>query len=295
MTSTTPAGTPVRPPMVRALTWLLAATAAGTVVVEMLNWAYVPEGGYGLTVRTGWALLRSIGFLLLIWHVRSGRAGARPFGLILAVTTIFAVGRLVVPRSGPPAVPGLVGFAALVLLCLAVVLVLYRSAQVADYLARPQTRLVVGKGGISRREVRPRPPVSGWLLTARVASFTYSPLMLVASLVAVAAIFDGRPDAVPAVVAWFGAGIATSYAVLFTSFFLLRGAAWARGLLLGITVAVLLVDLPLCWWLLGVDGLIRDGGPLVAAALLTSYALLRARGAGAPPPAAPAGAAARAA
>ena len=263
-------------PQPRALTWLLAATAAATVLVELLNWAYAPEGGYGLAVRTSWALLRSLGFLLLIWHVRAGRAGARPFGLILAVTTVFAVGRLVVPHSGEPALPGLVGFAVLAALCVAMVAVLYRSAEVAQYLSRPRTRLVVGRGGITRQPVRPRPPVSGWLLTARVAAFAYSPLMLVSALVAVGTVVDGRITAVPAVLIWLAAGIVTSYAVLFASFFLIRGKRWARGGLVVLTVAVLLVDLPLCWWLLGVDGLVRDGGPLVVAAGLACYALWRA-------------------
>jgi hypothetical protein len=265
------------PRMVRALTGLLAATAAATVVVEVLNWAYAPEGGYGLAVRTSWALLRSIGFLLLIWHVRAGRAGARPFGLILAVTTVFAVGRLVVPRSGAPAPAGVIGFAALVVLCAAVVGLLYRSAEVSAYLSRPQTRLMVGRNGITRQPVRPRPAVSGWLLTARVSAFTYSPLMLVPAFVAIGTIFDGRLAAVPAVVVWLAAGIAVSYAVLFASFFLLRGRRWARGMLIVVTVLVLLVDLPLCLWLLGLDGLIRDGGPLVVAAGLAMYGLWRSK------------------
>ncbi len=80
-------------------------TAAATVVVEVLNWWYAPEQGFGLAVRTGWAMLRSFGFLLLIGHVRRGRTVARPFGLILAVTTVFAVGRLIVPRQGVPPLP----------------------------------------------------------------------------------------------------------------------------------------------------------------------------------------------
>jgi hypothetical protein len=275
--TTTAAATPVRRPRVaRALTRLLAATALATVVVEVLNWAYAPEGGFGLAVRTSWAALRSIGFLVLIWHVRAGRAGARPFGLILAITTIFSVGRLVVPRSGAPALPGVVGFAVLVVLCTAVVLLLYRSPGVAAHLSRQPSRIVVRREGL-RREPSRRPPASGWLLTARVAAFTYSPLMLVPSLVAVGRIFDGRIEAVPAVVIWFLAGIVVSYVVLFLMAFLLRGQRWARWLLATTTVAVLLLDLPLCWWLLGTDGLVRDGGPLVVAAGLALYGLWRTR------------------
>ncbi|MGW2622891.1 hypothetical protein [Micromonospora taraxaci] len=266
-----------RPSAVRVLTILLATTAAATVVVELLNWWYAPEQGFGLAVRTGWAMLRSFGFLLLIGHVRRGRTVARPFGLILAVTTIFAVGRLIVPRQGVPPLPGLLGFAVLTALCVAVVWLLYRSSALAGHLVRHRPRLVIDRAGISWRETSPRrPQANAWLLTSRVAAFTYSPLMLVPALVAGGSILDGRLSAVPAVLFWFGAGIAASYAVLFCTAFLMRGKDWARGLLVGVTVAVLAVDLPLCWWLLGVDGLVRDGGPLVAAAALAFYGLHRA-------------------
>ncbi|MDO3701200.1 hypothetical protein Q3W71_05835 [Micromonospora sp. C28SCA-DRY-2] len=266
-----------RPSAVRALTALLALTAAATVAVELLNWWYAPEQGFGLAARTGWAMLRSLGFLLLIGHVRRGRTVARPFGLILAVTTVFAVGRLIVPRQGVPPLPGLVGFAVLSALCAAVVWLLYRSPALAGHLVRHRPRLVIDRSGISWRETPPRrPQVSGWLLTSRVAAFTYSPLMLVPALVAAAAILDGRLIAAPAVLLWFGAGIATSYAVLLCTAFLMRGKRWARSLLVVVTLVVLAVDLPLCWWLLGVDGLVRDGGPLVAAAALTFYGLWRA-------------------
>ncbi|NGM12225.1 hypothetical protein [Verrucosispora sioxanthis] len=266
-----------RPSAVRALTALLAVTAAATVVVEVLNWWYAPEQGFGLAVRTGWAMLRSFGFLLLIGHVRRGRTVARPFGLILAVTTVFAVGRLIVPRQGVPPLPGLLGFALLTTLCATVVWLLYRSPTLAGHLVRHRSRLVIDRSGISWRETPPRrPEASAWLLTARVAAFTYSPLMLVPALVATAAILDGQLLAVPAVLLWLAAGIATSYLVLFCTAFLLRGRHWAGTLLVVVTVAVLAVDLPLCWWLLGVDGLIRDGAPLVVAAALTVYGIHRA-------------------
>ncbi|KAB1904493.1 hypothetical protein F8274_28400, partial [Micromonospora sp. AMSO31t] len=62
-----------RPSAVRALTVLLGVTAAATVVVELLNYWYAPEQEFGLAVRTGWAMLRSLGFLLLIGHVKRGR------------------------------------------------------------------------------------------------------------------------------------------------------------------------------------------------------------------------------
>lgn len=127
MTRTAAATEVRRPPAVRALTALLATTAAATVAVDLLNWWYAPEQGFGLAVRTGWALLRAFGFVLLIGHVRKGRRLARPLGLILAVTTVFAVGRLIVPRQGVPPWPGIVGFAVLTVLCGAVLWLLYRS------------------------------------------------------------------------------------------------------------------------------------------------------------------------
>ncbi|WP_089156613.1 hypothetical protein [Micromonospora sp. NBS 11-29] len=266
-----------RPSAVRALTTLLAVTAAATVVVELLNYWYAPAQEFGLAVRTGWAMLRSLGFLILIRHVRKGRVSARPFGLILAVTTVFAVGRLVVPRQGVPALPGLLGFAALTALCVAVVVLLYRSDAVRAHLVRHRKGLVVEGGTISWREVTPkRPQANGWLLTARVAAFTYSPLMLVPALVATGSVLDGRIAAVPALFVWFGAGIAVSYAVLFCTAFVLRGRAWARRALVVVTLGTLALDLPLCWWLLGTDGLIRDGAPLLTAAALTLYSLHRA-------------------
>ncbi len=274
-----------RPGAVRALTALLVATAAATVVVEVLNYRYAPEHGLGLGVRTGWAMLRTLGWLILIWHVRRGRAAARPLGLILAVTTIFAVGRLVVPRSGPPPLPGLVGFAILAVLCVTVVVLLYRHPTVRDHLVRHPNRLVIGRDGVSWQEAAPkRPPVAGWALTARISAFTYSPLMLVPCLISFGELRD-KPQFLLAVIFWLAAGIGVSYAVLLTTFFLLRGKPFARRLLGWISVGVLVVDLPLCYLVLGLDGLIRDGAPLVAAVLLTVWALWRtSRAAAAAPP-----------
>ncbi|MEU8814553.1 hypothetical protein [Actinoplanes sp. NPDC048796] len=252
------------PRALRVLTVLLVTTAAVTVLVEILNYSYAPEHGFGLAVRTGWALLRTLGWLLLIWQVRRSRAAARPLGLILAVTTIFAVGRLVVPRSGTPPMAGVIGFAVLVVLCVTVVALLYRHPVVRDHLVHQPKRFGPR-----------RAPVSGWLLTARLAAFTYSPLMLVPCLISFGELRD-RPQWLLAVVFWLFAGIAVSYAVLLCTIFLMRGKAGARRALGWVTFFVLLWDLPLCYFLLGADGLIRDGAPLVAAALLTWYALYRA-------------------
>lgn len=274
---TTAAATQVRrPSAVRTLVGLLGVTAAATVVVELVNWSYAPEQGFGLAVRTGWALLRALGFLVLIWHVRRGRAAARPFGLILAGTTVFAVGRLVVPRVGPPPLPGVIGFAVLTLLCAAIVWLLYRAPQVQRFLVHYPSRLIIDRQGVSWRAAAPSRPVTSWLLTTRVAAFTYSPLMLVPCLSAAGRLGDGELLAVPALALWLAAGFLTSYAALFTTFFLLRGRSWARQVLVVMTGVVLLIDLPLCWLLLGLDGLVRDGGPLVLAAATALYGLWRA-------------------
>ena len=92
---------PVPPsPASRRLRALIAVTAATVVVVEALNLQSVDAPGFSLFVRTVWALLRVLGFLILMRAVRFGRAAARPFGLILAVTTVFAVARLAQPRQG---------------------------------------------------------------------------------------------------------------------------------------------------------------------------------------------------
>ena len=266
----------LRPPAVRALTWLLVATAAATVGVELLNYWYAPEQGFGLAVRTGWALLRTLGWLILIWHVRRSRAVSRPLGLILAVTTVFAVGRLVVPRDGAPPAAGLAGFGVLALLCATVVALLYRHPTVRGHLTRYPNKLVATRQGLEWREAAPRrPPVAAWVLTARVAAFTYSPLILVPAVISIGEL-GSRPEYILAVVFWIFVGIGASYAVLLTTFFLQRGKAWARQLMVWVSLGVLVIDLPLCYLLLGADGLIRDGAPLVAAALLACYAVWRA-------------------
>jgi len=274
----------VRPRVVRVLTWLLVATAVATAGVEVLNFWYSPGHGWGLGVRTAWALLRTLGWLILIWHVRRARATAKPLGLILGVTTIFAVGRLVVPPSGAPPVPGVVGFAVLSALCVAVIVLLYRHPVVAGHLVRQPGRVVLSRDGVSWQEgVSKRPVAGAWALAARVSSFTYSPLILVPCLISVGEL-RARPEWILAVVFWFVVGLAVSYVVLLSSFFLMRGKEWARALLVWVSVGVLVIDLPLCRIMLGVDGLIRDGAPLVAAALLTFYSLWRAGRPGTTPP-----------
>jgi hypothetical protein len=266
-----------RPPVVRALSWLLALTAVATLAVELLIWWYAEEDDFGLSVRTGWAALRSLGFLLLIRQVWLGRSSARPFGLILCVTTLFAVARLVLPKQGLPAAPGVLGFTGLLLLCTIVMLLLYRSEQVEAFLRQHRRRLVLDRNGLSLQPIAPkRPPVSGWLLTTRVAGLAYGPLMLVPAVVGIGLVLDGRLAATPMVVAWFAAGLGTSFLMALSTYFLLRGQRWARGAVVVLTVLALIVQLTLCWLLFRTDGLVRDGGPLIVTAGLALYGLWRA-------------------
>ena len=273
----------MRPRAVRAATGLLVATAAATIGVELLNLWYAPEHGYGLAIRTGWAVLRTLGWFILIWQVRRARATAKPLGLILAITTVFAVGRLVVPASGLPALPAVLGFATLVALCVAVVVTLYQHPVVRDHLTRYPKRIVLTSDGLGLTDAPPkRGTLTGWAMTARVAAFTYSPLILVPCVISFGELRE-RPEWLLAVLFWLAVGIGVSYAVLLATIFLRKGKPGARRALGWITLFALVVDLPLCYLLLGVDGLIRDGAPLVAAALLTCYSLWRASRAPATP------------
>jgi hypothetical protein len=269
-------GDQLRPRAVRAATALLIATAAATVGVELLTFWYGPEHGYGLAIRTGWAVLRTLGWLVLIWQVRRARATAKPLSVILAITTVFAVGRLVVPASGLPALPAVLGFATLVALCVAVVVTLYRHPAVRDHLVRYPKRIVLTRDGLSMTDAPPkRGTLTGWAMTARVVAFTYSPLILVPCLISFGELRE-RPQWLLAVLFWLAVGIGISYAVLLATIFLRNGKPGARRALGWITLFALVVDLPLCYVLLGVDGLVRDGAPLVAAALLATYSLWRA-------------------
>jgi hypothetical protein len=261
----------MNPRTVRAFTALLIATAAATVVVEGLSFRYAPDHGVGFTVRTAWAFARTLGWLVLISQVRRARATAKPLGLILTMTTLFAVGRLIVPPAGRPPLPGLIGFGVLTLLCLTVVVLLYRHPALDAHLVHQPRRPVLTREGLSFREA---PPSDPWVLTARLASFSYSPLMLVPALIA-AGTLRHRPEWALAVIFWILSGIAVSYVALLCAIFLGRGSRRARTTLIWVTLMVLAFDLPLCRVLLGLDGLIRDGSPLVVAAALTLYAVWR--------------------
>ena len=180
------------------------------------------------------------------------------------------------PRQGVPPLPGLVGFAVLTALCVAVVVLLYRSDACGGHLVRhrePAGRRPGGRSPGGRRAAAPAGD-RGWLLTARVAAFTYSPLMLVPALIAGGAVLGGRlgRHAGRALLVrrrhrrqLRGAASAPSSCM--------RGRAGPAGCWSWSPWACSAIDLPLCWWLLGTDGLIRDGAPLVAAAVLACYAL----------------------
>jgi hypothetical protein len=254
----------------RLLRWLIGLTALTVVVVELVNLRYAAEPGFSLAVRTVWALLRVIGLLLLMRAVRLGRQGSRPFGLILAVTTVFAVARLTQPRQGSllPPVPVVVGFVVLAALCLSLVVVLYRSDAIQAHLSRPVRR-----------------HIPGWVLTARVATVAYVPLLIVPCIVALGEIgahpvgSARRPLARLILLAiWLGLIAFTGFIVPYATAFLLRGVAWARWTSGLLGVVMLLGQPALCLGLLGVDGLVRDGAPMGVTAVLGLTALRRSRG-----------------
>ncbi|HLT11082.1 MAG TPA: hypothetical protein VK028_09770 [Micromonosporaceae bacterium] len=252
------------------------------MAVEVAVLVTAEEPGFALVVRTGWAALRVIGFLVLMRAVRLGRAAARPFGLILAITTVFAVARLAQPRTGGllPNLTVLVGLGVLAGLCAAVVWQLYRSPAVAAHLAaRP-----------ARRQV------PGWVLTARVAVLAYGALLLVPLLVAVGTVAGatantGFGDGATGIdrglslavawgllAVWFVIFLVVGFTVPLGSFFLVLGKRWARWWVGGLSVVVLIAQPVLCYALLGLDGLLRDGVPMVLTALIALYALHRSRG-----------------
>ncbi len=258
---------PPQPAAVRRLRALILLTAAATVLVDLVNLEYAREAGFALAVRTVWALLRALGFLFLMRTVRYGRLVSRPFGLILAATTVFAVGRLVVPREGGllPDWPVLAGFGALFVLCAAVVWVLFRSRAVDVHLTR-------------RSRFRQIPV---WVLTARIAGLSFSALLLVPALVALGTLFDEPrlpyPVAVPLVLGWVAVTLFLGIAVPWVMIFVILGKRWARGALGALAVVVLVGGPALCAALLGLDGLLRDGVPLVIAAVACLYGLRASR------------------
>jgi hypothetical protein len=258
---------PPQPAAVDRLRILVAVTAAATVVVDLVNLGYAHEPGFSLTIRTVWALLRALGFLFLMREIRYGRVISRPFGLVLAATTVFAVGRLVVPRSGAllPPPPVLVGFFVLGVLCAAVLWALFRSPTIGEHLTRRP----------------PRRPVPPWVLTARITGLSLSALLMVPCLVAVGTLIDGprvpRAVAIPVVVGWFAGTLVLGFLAPWITIFVLFGKRLARGLLAVVSLAVLVVGPLLCRWLLGLDGLLRDGVPLALVAGLCLYALWATR------------------
>ncbi|GAB3874311.1 hypothetical protein GCM10027610_142860 [Dactylosporangium cerinum] len=262
---------PAPTPASRRLRRIVLLTAVLTLGADLVNLEYAAEGGFGLGVRTFWAMLRALGFLFLMREIRWGRLTARPFGLILAITTVFASARLAQPREDGylPPWPVLVALTVILALCAVVVWQLFRSPDIAAHLTR-------------RPPKRPIPP---WALTARVAALSYSALLTVPCLVAAGTLWDEprqpRSTAVPLVISWFVLGIAVAFVASLISFAMMFGHTWARVLLAMISVFVLLVQPVLCWLMLGADGLIRDGIPLVLAALVCLYGLARS-GAGRP-------------
>ncbi|MGI5177799.1 hypothetical protein ACQEVZ_15860 [Dactylosporangium sp. CA-152071] len=265
---------PAPTPASRRLRRIVLLTAVVTLAADLVNLKYSSEGGFGLGVRTFWAMLRALGFLFLMREIRWGRLTARPFGLILAVTTVFASARLAQPREGGYLPPWqvLAALAVILTLCTTVVWQLFRSPAIAAHLTRRPSKR----------------PIPAWALTARVAALSYSALLSVPCLVAAGTLWGEprlpRSTAVPLVISWFVLGIVVAFVASLISFAMMFGHAWARVLLAMISVFVLLVQPALCWLLLGVDGVIRDGVPLVLAALVCLYGLARSGTGAATPP-----------
>lgn len=239
------------------------------VVVETVNLLVADEPGYALLARSVWAGLRVLGLLVLLRLVRLGRTGARPLGLILAVTTVFAVARLAQPRTGSlvPQPVVVVGLLVLAGMCTVMVWWLYRAPPVAAHLSqRPP-----------RRQVPP------WALTARLAALTYPALLAVPLFVAVGDFFTDAPTPVPGPVAlfvltwWMGLFLALAAVLPVVSLFVVAGKSWARWLLRLAGWVVAFVGPLFCFVLSGLDGLLRDGIPIVVTAVLGLYALHRSR------------------
>jgi hypothetical protein len=210
-----------------------------------------------------------VGLLVLIRMVRFGRALARPFGLILAVTTVFAVARLTAPRQGSliPPTHVLVGFGVLAVLCGTLVALLYRSPAVAQHL--------------EHRPVRRHVPAS--VLTVRVAALSYAALVAVPLLVGVGTLGAAQrrhplTSTVLLLAVWAALLVVLVLAMGPASAFLVFGKSWARWVVAILSVAVLVVQPLLCYLVLGVDGLLRDGAPLVVTAVAGLVALHRSRG-----------------
>jgi hypothetical protein len=259
---------PPQPAAVRRLRILVGLTALATIATDLINLGYADQPGFSLGVRTVWALLRALGFLFLMRTIRYGRMASRPFGLILAVTTVFAVGRLVVAREGRlvPQWPVVAAFVVLCVLCGAIVWQLYRSPAIAAHLSRRP----------------PRRPISPWILTARVATLSFSALLLIPCLVAIGSLWSAqrRVDlalGVPVVFGWLAFALLLGFVTPFVMIFVILRRRLADAAAAFISVLVLLMQPVLCLWFLGVDGFLRDGVPLVIAALLALYGLWRAR------------------
>jgi hypothetical protein len=181
---------------------------------------------------------------------------------------VFAVARLAEPRQGSPIPPVTVtvGLVVLTGLCAAVVWHLFRSPAVAEHL--------------SGRPVRRHVP--GWVLTARVAAVSYGALTLVPLLVAFGTLFgDRRFSPLVTLVllgVWSALFLVIAFVLPFASFFVMLGKRWARWLVGSLSVLVGVLQPALCLTLLGFDGLLRDGVPMIITVALGLYALHRSRG-----------------
>jgi hypothetical protein len=80
-------------------------------------------------------------------------------------------------------------------------------------------------------------------------------------------------------VGWSALFVVVSFLLPLGSLFVLMGKGWARWLVGFVSVLVLVFQPLLCYLVLGLDGLLRDGVPLIITAVLALVSLHRSRGA----------------
>jgi hypothetical protein len=82
---------------------------------------------------------------------------------------------------------------------------------------------------------------------------------------------------VPLVVGWLLATLGLGFVGPWIMVFVILGKRWARVVFGLVAVVVLAVGPVLCWLFLSIDGLLRDGVPIVIAAVVTLYGLWASR------------------
>lgn len=252
------------------LTGLVTAVVdVGTVVALTRSDAAGPSGGAAaaLGVRTLWGVVRAVGFLLVPRHVLRGRVGARVVVVVLCVSILFSVARV----TGHGQLTGRVrpllyaGFGAVAVLCALVLAVLLGVPAVRAHLRSTGGR-----------------HLPAWVAASRPLALALLPCMLVPFLVGVIGVLSAGggtgPDvplllAVPALVGWLAVIGVVAQVLAPATAGLARGFRIARWVVVAATLLVLATQPALCLLFGGVDGLVRDGLPVVVVGLLLLHAL----------------------